>query len=95
MRPLTIITGIVLGSAFSIAFGLSVVKLIFWVIGDKNPQVFAESSSLWQSIALFSLLTVVSALSFVALLKKRRWWWLAQLFLWATVALIGRVFWPD
>ncbi len=94
MRPLTIITGIVLGSAFSIAFGLAVVKFIFWVIGDTSPQVFAESGSLWLSIGLFSLLTAFSALSFVALLRNHPWWPLGQVLLWLNIALIGRTYWP-
>ncbi len=88
-------TGIVLGSAFSIAFGLGVVKLIFWVIGDENPAVFAESASLWHAIALFGLLTAVAGASFVALLKSHRLWWLGQLGMWLVVIGIGRFYWPS
>lgn len=94
MRPLTIITGILLGSAFSIALGLSVVMLIFLIIGDENPSVYGEFKPLAVTTAMFTFLTAVSALSFVALLKNHRFWWCGQLAMWLSVFLIGRYFWP-
>ncbi len=94
MRPLTIITGIVLGSAFSIAFGLAVVRLLFFLIGDDQPGVASEHAALHVSIALFSVLTAIAAVSFWALVKNRRWRYGAQAALWLCVVAIGRFYWP-
>ena len=95
MRPLTIITGIVLGSAFSIAFSLAVVMLIFAVIGSDHPQIRSESGSLAASLALFTALTVVAALSFAARLRWHRWQLAGQLLMWAGVLCTGWYYWPD
>lgn len=94
MRPLTVITGIVLGSAFSIAFGLTVVWVIYLIIGTDTPIIADEYGSLGLSIACFSVLTAVAALSFVAGLKRWRYAWIWQGLMWLTVILIGRLFWP-
>ena len=95
MRPLTIITGIVLGSAFSIAFGLAVVMLIFAILGAEHPQIRTESGDLGRSLGLFSALTVIAGLSFAAELKRHAFRWLAQLTMWSSVVAIGYHFWPD
>lgn len=89
MRPLTIITGIVLGSAFAISFGLAVVSLIFLILGDDNPRVESESRGLASSLAIFLVLTAIAAVSFFSLLKKHRLWYVFQLLLWAGVVCIG------
>ena len=45
LRPLTIITGIVLGSAASITLGLAVVIIIFWFTGlDETAAAHRERS---------------------------------------------------
>ncbi len=94
MRPLTIVTGIILGSAFSIALGLAVVMLIFLIIGGDYPQVRGEQGQLGRSLAIFVVLTAVCAMSFLSLVKKRQSWLAWQAVLWATVALTGAYFWP-
>lgn len=94
MRPLTVVSGIILGSAFSIAFGLLVVMIIFFVIGDKYPQVQGEFGALSRSLAVFITLTAVSAMSFFSLLKNRRDWWFWQLLTLTTVFMTGLYFWP-
>ena len=95
MRPLTIITGIVLGSAFSITFGLAVVSLIFFILGDEYPRVESESRALVGNLALFMFLTVIAALSFFAMVKNHRLRYACQLLLWASVGVVGVYYWPD
>ncbi|MEM1263578.1 MAG: hypothetical protein AAGH76_14340 [Pseudomonadota bacterium] len=95
MRPITVINGIVLGSAFSIAFGLSVVGIIFLIIGTDTEFVADEIGDLGGSIVWFSVLTAVAALSFVASLKRWRWGWAYQLAMWLAVFVVGRAFWPS
>jgi hypothetical protein len=95
MQPLTIITGIVLGSAASISLGLAVVMLIFLILGDEYPRLAAEFRPLIGSLGLFIALTVISAGSFWAQLNKSRWRWPAQILMWCAVFVAGAYYWPE
>lgn len=95
MQPLTIITGIVLGSAASISLGLCVVLIIFLILGDEYPRLAAEFRPLLGSLTLFFAMTAVAAVSFYALLKKVWWRWPTQLLLWVDVLTTGWFYWPD
>ena len=95
MKPLTIITGVVLGSAASITLGLAVVILIFVLSGLDQPRIRDEFPPLVSSVALFALLTAVSAASFVALARQKAWRWWAQLTMWALLGAIGVYYWPS
>lgn len=94
MKPLTIITGIVLGSAASITLGLCVVLLIFALTGLDQPRISDEFGPLAASVGWFALLTAVSAGSFVALIRAHRLQLLAQVAMWATLVVVGYQFWP-
>ena len=89
MTPLTFITGVLLGTAASICFGLIVVLFLFALLGSENPQVNTEMGSLAVSAVIFLLMTAVCAASFVALLKQHRWRWLGQGAMWAGVVAIA------
>lgn len=95
MKPLTIITGVVLGSAAAITVGLAVVMLIFVLSGLDQPRIRDEFSPLAGSVALFALLTAISAGSFVGLVKLSRWRWWAQAAMWATLLAVGVYYWPS
>ena len=94
MRPLTFITGILLGSSVSITLGLAAVILIFLILGDEYPRLAYEFSDLIKSTLIFVVLTTISAASFYSLLKewKNRWW--LQFALCAPLAATGFYYWP-
>lgn len=94
MRPLTIITGVVLGSSASITLGLIVVMLIFVLSGLDQPRIADEFDPLAASVAMFAILTAFSGASFIAEVKERAWRWYAQLAMWATLIAIGLYYWP-
>ncbi len=94
MQPLTIITGILLGSSFSIAVSLSVVLLIFAILSDDYPRLAAEFRPLAISTALFVLMTTACALSFIGLLKQKIWRWPAQASMWICLLGIAFYYWP-
>lgn len=94
MRPLTVITGIVLGTCVSITVSLGAVLIIFLVLGDEHPRLHAEFPAMRASFALFILMTVVSGSSFYALLIRHKWRMPAQLLMWAGVAVTGWYYWP-
>ncbi len=94
MNPLTVVTGIMLGSAASIAAGLGVVMLIFVLLAGEHPQVSAEIGSLMTSAVMFLAMTIVCAASFISLVKNHSWWWIAQIGMWAGLGLIVVYFLP-
>jgi hypothetical protein len=52
MRPLTVITGILLGSCLSIAFSLAAVMFVFLILGDDYPRLSHEIRPLFISFAI-------------------------------------------
>lgn len=94
MGPLTVITGILLGTSFSIAFSLAAVLFIFWVLGDEYPRLDHEFPALLTSLVLFTLMTIISAASFYTLLKSQRARWALQGLMWACLATLGIYYWP-
>lgn len=95
MRPLTIITGILLGSAASIAAGLSVVLLLFSLMIDEYPRLADEYPALVDSALLFLALTAVCVISFLGLIKEWRWRWLGQAAMWAGLVLVVMYYLPE
>lgn len=94
MRPLTVITGIVLGSCVSISVSLGAVLFIFLVLGDDYPRLDSEFSALVNSLLIFSAMTVISGLSFYSLVIRHRWRGTAQILMWLGVAATGTYYWP-
>ncbi|MGD8976005.1 MAG: hypothetical protein PVG91_00260 [Gammaproteobacteria bacterium] len=90
MSPLAIITGILLGTSASIAAGLSVVLLLFVLLADRHPRLASEYPALIESTGIFIFLTVICGISFIGLIRRRRWRWAAQVAMWAGLA--GTVF---
>lgn len=92
--PLTVITGFVLGSCLSIAVCLAAVMLIFLVLGDQYPRLSHEIRPLFESFALFTAMTGVSALSFYSLVRTHAARWYAQVAMWAGIAATAYYYWP-
>lgn len=86
MRPLTVITGILLGSCFAITISLGAVLFVFLVLGDDYPRLESEFRPLLSSVFIFLVMTIISAASFYALLINHptRWW--AQAVMWSGLA---------
>lgn len=95
MHPLTVVTGILLGSAASIAAGLAVVLFMFFLLADEHPQLAGEMGSLVTNAGLFLGMTAICAASFIGLLKERRWWWLPQAGMWGGLVLLVLYYLPE
>ncbi|MEM7081849.1 MAG: hypothetical protein AAF465_03880 [Pseudomonadota bacterium] len=89
MTPLVFVSGILLGTAFSIFFGLAVVALIMAMLGVDTPRVEAEIKPLLGYSGLFLFLTATSAWGFIAQLKTTPRRWLAQALMW--ISWIGTI----
>jgi hypothetical protein len=93
--PLGFLTGIVLGSAVSIAAVLVMVGVIFLVVSSDHPALLEEYRPLFKAAALFAVLAAVSGAAFYGLQKRAAWRWAAQGAMWACLALIAWAYWPE
>lgn len=95
MSPLGFLTGVVLGSAASIALVLGMVVVIFALTEAGQPAIGREYPGLLAAAGLFGVLAAVAAAAFVGLQRGRRWRWLAQGAMWMAMALVALYYWPD
>ncbi len=94
MRPLTVVTGILLGSCLSIAVSLAAVLFIFVLLDDEFPRLSYEFRDLATSFFIFMGMTAISALSFYWMLighPKRK---IAQWLLWTGLMATVFYYWP-
>ncbi len=95
MRPLGFLTGVVLGSAASIALVLGMVIVIFALTGNQQAGRRPRSArGSWSPQAFSRVLAAAAATAFVGLQRERPWRWLAQVAMWLAMAFIGWYYWP-
>ena len=94
MRPLTVLTGILLGSSLAITVSLAAVLFVFAVLNDEYPRLQHEFRPLMLSVLIFLGMTTVTAASFYALVKNHAGWLWAQLAMWLGLAAITWYYWP-
>jgi hypothetical protein len=94
MRPFTVLIGIVLGSAASIAFGLGAVLIVFCVLAGEHPDLARELPRLVLSFAAFGVLTAASASSFLGQAKVRPWRGWAHAATLASLGMVVILYWP-
>jgi hypothetical protein len=90
MRPLTVLIGIIMGSAVSLAVGLALTWVVLLFMPEHAERFAGEQRPLLQAIALFGMLAAISATSFYAELRLRPWRQATHL---ATLAMLGLVVW--
>lgn len=90
MRPITVLTGIIMGSSLSIFLGIAVTLVIFLFLGPENPSLRRELGPLSVYAAIFAALTGLSVWTFYGQLLLKRWRWWAQAAL--LLAIAGTVF---
>jgi hypothetical protein len=95
VSPLGFLTGVVLGSAASIALVLALVVVIFALSAGADPAIGREFPGLLAAAGLFGLLATVAALAFVGLQRGRPWRWPAQAAMWLALLLLGWYYWPS
>ena len=94
MRPLSVVTLIVLGSSFAITFSLAAVVLVVLLLGSEHPRLANEFEPLLKSLGLFVGMTAVAAASFYSLAKElaARYW--LQAAMWLSLFGVGYYYWP-
>ena len=86
MRPIAVLNLIILGSCFAITVCLAAVSIVVFLLGDEYPQRNYELTALLNSLLLFLVMTLISASSFYANVKKHALRHVAQLAMWAGLA---------
>jgi hypothetical protein len=94
MRPLTVITGILLGSCLSITVSLAAVLIVFLLLADDYPRLQGEFHPLSISALIFLGMTVISALSFYSLLIDYKYRHFGQAIMWLSFLAMAWFFWP-
>jgi hypothetical protein len=94
MSPLGFLTGIVLGSATSIALVLVMVVVIFALTAGAHAAIGREYPELLATAGLFALLAAISGAAFIGLQRERPWRWLAQVAMWLALSGIAWYYWP-
>ena len=93
MRPLTVLTGIVLGSAAATTFGLGATLIVFLVLSGETPQFRDELPLLAGYLAIFVGLTAMAGISFIGLARERPWRHWAQGAMWGGLAGLAALYW--
>ena len=93
MRPLTVLTGIVLGSSAATTFGLGATLIVFLVLSGEAPEFRKELPLLALYVALFAALTALAATSFVGLAKNLPWRRWAQGAMWSALGGLAALYW--
>ncbi len=93
MQPLTILTGVVLGSAAATTFALGATLVVFLVLADEHPQFEDELPLLAVYTLMFGILTALAGFSFMAELRQRPWRVWSQLLMWSALAGVAALYW--
>lgn len=93
MRPLTVLTGIVLGSSAATTFGLGATLIVFLVLSNETPEFREELPMLAGYLAIFVGLTAVAGISFIGLARERPWRHWAQVAMWGVLAGLAALYW--
>ncbi|MGH6892121.1 MAG: hypothetical protein ACREEP_07675 [Dongiaceae bacterium] len=95
MGPLGFLTGVVLGSAASIALVLTMVVVIFALSSGSQAAIGTEYPRLLGAAGLFAVLTAIAGAAFMGVQHGRPWRWYAQAAMWLALALLGWYYWPQ
>jgi hypothetical protein len=95
MGPLGFLTGVVLGSAVSIALVLAMVVVIFALTSGSQPAIGAEYPTLLVTAGLFAVLAGIAGSAFAGLQRRLPWRWHAQAAMWLALAMLGWYYWPQ
>jgi len=93
VRPLTVLTGIVLGSAAATTFGLGATCVVFLILAGDLPDYRAELPLLARYLLVFVALTALAGVSFIGLARERPWRMWAQLAMWGALAALAALYW--
>ncbi len=92
MRPLTVLTAIVLGSSVATTFGLGATLIVFLVLSGETPRFRAELPLLAVYVAIFAGLTALAAVSFIGQARETAWRHWAAGAMWIALACLAALY---
>jgi predicted membrane protein len=95
MRPLSVLLGIVLGSAVSITVALVLTLVVFLMLPEFAERIGEEFPPLLLTLGGSALIAAVSALGFYGELRETPWRRAPQIALALLLILIGWWIWPQ
>lgn len=95
MRPLSVLLGIVLGSAVSITVALVLTLVVFLMLPEFTDRIGEEFPPLLFTLAGSALIAVVSAFGFYGELRETVWRRVPQVALALLLTFIGWMVWPQ
>jgi L-cystine uptake protein TcyP (sodium:dicarboxylate symporter family) len=95
MRPLTVLIGIVMGSAVSLAVGLLLTWIVLLFLPEYSEELAQERGPLAQGIVIFSLIAGLAAASFYGEIRERRWRFATHLATALSLSLAVWTYWPS
>ena len=95
MYPFAAVLGFLAGSLVSLAFGLGVVLLVFWLLQNDDPRFALELPEVARSFVMFFALAVLAALGFLGTVRERRWRYAPLALMWLGLLLVGWYYWPS
>ena len=94
MRPLAVLLGIAMGSAFSLFVGLGLTLVVFLSLPEYRERLQGEQGPLLAGVAWAAVLTAVSGAAFLGEIRQRGWRRPAQLGVLLVLLGMGWVYWP-
>jgi hypothetical protein len=94
MKPLTVLLGIVMGSAVALAVCLGMTGIVFLLLPDYSARLAGEQAPLLRGLLWSWALAALSAASFLGELRHRTWRAFPQLALLMLLAALGWRYWP-
>jgi hypothetical protein len=94
MKPLTVLLGIVMGSAVALAVCLGMTGVVFLLLPEYSARLAGEHAPLLKGLLWSWSLAGVSAASFFGELRHRPWRHLPHGVLLILLALLGWLYWP-
>ena len=95
MRPLAALLAILTGSAVALASGLLLTWVVILFLPAEQARFAPEHAALVRAVLVFSAFAAVSAGSFYAEQRERRWRLTAHAATLAMFALTVWLYWPE
>jgi len=92
VRPLTVLTAIVLGSSVATTFGLGATLIVFLVLSGEILRFRYELLLLAVYVAIFVGLTALAAVSFIGQARRTSWRRWAAAAMWGALAGLAALY---
>lgn len=94
MKPLTVLLGIIAGSAVALAVALGMTGIVFLLLPEYSARLAGEQAPLLKGLAWSWSLALAATASFFGELRNRSWRRQAQGMLVVILAMLAWRFWP-